>query len=91
MAVKPNGDLVSVTQQDTTPLALGQKVLVIDGKQARVVPDYTVTIAPPAKPPDAAKPADAGRTAAPSPGPIAAVPLASPPPAPDAPKVESGP
>ena len=39
---KKNGDLVSVTQKDKTPLALGQKVLVIAGNQARVVPDYTV-------------------------------------------------
>jgi outer membrane lipoprotein SlyB len=39
---KANGDLVSVTQKDKTPLALGQKVLVIAGSQARVVPDYTV-------------------------------------------------
>src|ERR1700760_2857569 len=39
---KTNGDLVSVTQKDKTPLALGQKVLVIAGTQARVVPDYTV-------------------------------------------------
>jgi outer membrane lipoprotein SlyB len=39
---KPNGDLVSVTQKDKTPLALGQKVLVIAGNQARVVPDYTL-------------------------------------------------
>jgi outer membrane lipoprotein SlyB len=39
---KPNGDLVSVTQKDKVPLALGQKVLVIAGNQARVVPDYTV-------------------------------------------------
>lgn len=39
---KGNGDLVSVTQKDKTPLALGQKVLVIAGNQARVVPDYTV-------------------------------------------------
>lgn len=39
---KPNGDLISVTQKDTTPLALGQKVLVIAGTQARVVADYTV-------------------------------------------------
>ncbi|MBN8872799.1 MAG: hypothetical protein J0H67_08185, partial [Rhodospirillales bacterium] len=39
---KGNGDLVSVTQKDTTPLAIGQKVLVIAGNQARVVPDYTV-------------------------------------------------
>ena len=39
---KPNDDLVSVTQKDKTPLALGQKVLVIGGTQARVVADYTV-------------------------------------------------
>jgi outer membrane lipoprotein SlyB len=39
---KANGELVSVTQKDKTPLALGQKVLVIAGTQARVVPDYTV-------------------------------------------------
>ncbi len=39
---KANGNLVSVTQKDKTPLALGQKVLVIAGNQARVVPDHTV-------------------------------------------------
>ena len=39
---KPNGDLVSVAQRDKTPLVVGQKVLVIAGVQARVVPDYTV-------------------------------------------------
>jgi outer membrane lipoprotein SlyB len=39
---KGNGDLLSVTQKDKTPLALGQKVLVIAGVQARVVPDYTM-------------------------------------------------
>jgi outer membrane lipoprotein SlyB len=50
---KPNGDLVSVTQKDTTPLALGQKVLVIGGNQARVVPDYTVP--PLVKPTETAK------------------------------------
>jgi outer membrane lipoprotein SlyB len=50
---KPNGDLVSVTQKDKTPLALGQKVLVIAGTQARVVPDYTLP--PPVKAPDTAK------------------------------------
>ena len=43
---KPNGDLISVTQTDTQPLTLGQHVLVIDGKQARIVPDYTVSVAP---------------------------------------------
>nr|WP_294508208.1 hypothetical protein [uncultured Rhodopila sp.] len=66
---KGNGDLVSVTQKDTTPLALGQHVLVIAGNQARVVPDYTLppdvskdkqakAAAEPVKPADAA-PADA--------------------------------
>lgn len=75
---KPNGDLVSVTQKDKTPLALGQHVLVIAGNQARVVPDYTVPAelvqGKPAKPPEAAraaepeaKPADAA--------PVAAVPV----------------
>ena len=39
---KTNGDLLSVTQKDMTPLAIGLKVLIIEGKQARVVPDYTV-------------------------------------------------
>jgi outer membrane lipoprotein SlyB len=59
---KANGDLISVTQTDTQPLTLGQHVLVIDGKQARIVPDYTVPVAtakpvtvvpPPAVPPPA--------------------------------------
>jgi outer membrane lipoprotein SlyB len=39
-------ELLSVTQKDTVPLAIGQKVLVITGTQARVVPDYTVATAP---------------------------------------------
>ncbi len=39
---KTNGELVSVTQKDKHPLALDQKVLVIAGSQARIVPDYTV-------------------------------------------------
>lgn len=45
---KPNGDMVSVTQKDPSPLPVGQKVLVISGNQARIVPDYTV---PPTQPP----------------------------------------
>jgi outer membrane lipoprotein SlyB len=54
---KPNGDLVSVTQKDKTPLALGQNVLVIAGTQARVVPDYTVPpLVAPAKAGDTQKP-----------------------------------
>ena len=48
---KPNGDLVSVTQKDPTALALGQKVLVIAGAQARIVPDYTVPAQEPTKEP----------------------------------------
>ena len=39
---KPSGDLVSVTQKDQKPLRIGDKVLVIAGNQARIVPDYTV-------------------------------------------------
>ena len=43
---KTNKDLVSVTQKDNPPLALGQRVLVIAGSQARIVPDYTVSLPP---------------------------------------------
>ncbi len=44
---KTNGDLISVTQQDKEELQIGVHVLVIAGKQARIVPDYTVTLDPP--------------------------------------------
>ena len=44
---EPKGKLVSVTQKDEKPLPIGQKVLVIAGKQARIVPDYTVEIQTP--------------------------------------------
>jgi outer membrane lipoprotein SlyB len=55
---KGNGDLVSVTQKDKTPLVLGEHVLVIAGNQARVVTDYTVPPeVKPGKTPDPAKPA----------------------------------
>ena len=47
---KPDGALLSVTQQDATPLALGQKVLVITGSQARIVPDYSVAPETPPEP-----------------------------------------
>jgi outer membrane lipoprotein SlyB len=43
---KTKGDLISVTQQDKTPLKVGDHVLVIAGKQARIVPDYTVPVTP---------------------------------------------
>lgn len=42
---KYNGDMISVTQTEPKPLALGQKVLVISSAaQARIVPDYSVDI-----------------------------------------------
>ncbi len=76
---KTNGDLVSVTQKDAHPLALGLKVLVIAGPQARVVQDYTdpayASTIKPAKPDDKAK--------ADEPKPTADTPAASP--APDKP------
>ena len=65
---KTNDELVSVTQADSVPLAIGQNVLVINGGQARIVPDYTVKLPetkavakkdkPADKPKDADKPAD---------------------------------
>jgi outer membrane lipoprotein SlyB len=63
------GDLVSVTQRDSVPLAIGQKVLVIAGKQARVVADYTVPL--PEQP--AVKNADKGKP----PAPVASIPAPS--------------
>jgi outer membrane lipoprotein SlyB len=70
---KANGDLVSVTQKDKTPLALGQKVLVIAGNQARVVPDYTVAPPAPVAGPAAARPvaATAGMPSKPEDAPAA--------------------
>ena len=52
--VKTSKELVSVTQKDGTPLAIGQRVLVIAGRQARIVPDYTVSL-PPETPDEATK------------------------------------
>ena len=43
---KDNNELVSVTQKDKAPLPLGQRVLVIAGSQARIVPDYTFRAEP---------------------------------------------
>jgi outer membrane lipoprotein SlyB len=56
------GDMVSVTQKDEAPLAIGLHVLVIAGTQARIVVDYTVPIEP-AKPATQEKTAE--KTAAP--------------------------
>jgi len=41
---KPSGDLLSVTQKDAVALQIGQHVLIIEGPQARIVPDYTVKL-----------------------------------------------
>jgi outer membrane lipoprotein SlyB len=49
MVRKANGDLISVAQKEDKPLRVGQKVLVIAGPQARIVPDYTVPFDAPAK------------------------------------------
>ena len=43
---KPNGDLLSVAQREPQPLPIGQKVLVITGNQARIIPDYSVATEP---------------------------------------------
>ena len=53
---KPNGDMVSVAQKEAKALPIGQKVLVIAGAQARIVPDYTVPVEPPAKPVEPGQP-----------------------------------
>ncbi|KAA2211712.1 hypothetical protein [Teichococcus oryzae] len=78
---KPNGELVSVTQRDETPLAIGQKVLVIAGSQARIVADYTVpNINPPAPAPVPAPGTDALVVPSgpePTPPPLAPVPAAA--------------
>lgn len=85
---QPNGDLLSVTQADPAPLAIGLHVLVITGKQARIVPDYTVALSPPvAAPAPAAKPATPEKV--PPAAPITATPL--PPPAALAPASPPGP
>jgi outer membrane lipoprotein SlyB len=71
------GDLLSVTQADTTPLAIGQNVLLIAGNQARIVPDYTFEPTATAARAEAQWPAQAG------PAPASAEPAAAQP-APDA-------
>jgi len=53
---RADGTLVSVTQRDAIPLALGARVLVIAGSQARIVPDYTSEPEPPATSPAATAP-----------------------------------
>lgn len=78
---KPNNDLVSVTQTDTTPLALGQRVLVIAGAQARIVPDYTTALPEPPKPKIEVKPLQEA-PAHTAPDPMTPAPVDRPPPPP---------
>jgi outer membrane lipoprotein SlyB len=73
------GDLLSVTQTDTTPLAIGQNVLLIAGAQARIVPDYTFALEPAAA--AAARAEAPPAAAAAQPPPVDAAPVAA---APDA-------
>jgi outer membrane lipoprotein SlyB len=73
---KSNGDLLSVTQQDPAPLGIGAHVLIIEGAQARVVPDYTVPVVVEDLHPEGAKPAV---TAAVTPTPAPSATPASPP------------
>jgi outer membrane lipoprotein SlyB len=97
-------ELVSVTQRDTTPLVVGQRVLVIAGNQARIVPDYTTR--PPATPAEAAReapgPAEQATPVTPTPEtptPAAALavpavpppPVVVPPPPPPSGEASSGP
>ncbi|HUA51965.1 MAG TPA: hypothetical protein VMB81_07360 [Candidatus Sulfotelmatobacter sp.] len=78
---KAKNEMVSVTQKDAVPLAIGTHVLVIAGPQARIVVDYTVPLepekpatasvepAPPSKPPAPAlvEPAPTAKPPAPAP------------------------
>jgi outer membrane lipoprotein SlyB len=76
---KPNGDLLSVTQQDSAPLGVGAHVLIIEGAQARVVPDYTVPVVVEDLHPEAAKPAIAAAPAVPAATPAVSAPAIAPP------------
>jgi outer membrane lipoprotein SlyB len=84
------GELVSVTQRDTVPLAIGQRVLVIAGNQARIVPDYTTDpgaprpqAAAPAAPAAAPAAANTAPAAAPAPGYVPPPVVVPPPPPPE--------
>jgi len=94
---EPKGDLVSVTQRQPTPIPIGQKFLVIEGKQERIVPDYATAAydAPPApkaeakhdqdKPAAASSASATASSATPVAAPAASAATASPPAAPASP------
>ena len=73
---KENGEMYTVTQREQTALAIGQRVLMIGGAQARIVPDYTAPGATPAATPaaPAATPPPAAEPEAPAAAPAAAEP-----------------
>lgn len=84
-----NNELVSVTQRDATPIAVGTRVLVITGAQARVIPDYTAPPetartrpAPVSGPVREAVREVAPETVAPAAAPVAAPPVVPAPPPP---------
>lgn len=86
---KGDGTLLSVTQRDEVPLDVGERVLVIGGNQARIVPDYTQTVpeadsAAPAAP-AVPEPAPAQVPADPQPAPAPATEPATEPQAPEPP------
>jgi outer membrane lipoprotein SlyB len=78
---KANGDMISVAQKDEKALPVGQKVLVISGNQARIVPDYTVPFeAPPKTPAEASsKPPANGEAPKATPGQPSEPPVTLPP------------
>ncbi|PWC36524.1 hypothetical protein [Azospirillum sp. TSO35-2] len=80
---KSNGELLSLTQKEPTPLPIGQKVLVITGSQARIVPDYSTPLDPAAA--EAAK-AEAAKPQTAKAEPQKPEPSKSEPPKPEAPK-----
>ena len=98
---EPKGDLVSVTQRQPTPIPIGQKVLVIEGKQARIVPDYATAAydTPPApkaeekhdqdKPAAASSASATASSATPVAAPAASAATASPPAAPASPPLDN--
>jgi len=76
---KSNGDLLSVTQKDPQPLGIGAHVLLIEGPQARIVPDYTVPVVVEALHPEDVKPTSAKTEPAPPATTAAAQPATLPP------------
>ncbi|WP_156910089.1 hypothetical protein [Rubritepida flocculans] len=79
---RTNGELVSVTQRDATPIPVGTRVLVITGAQARIVVDYTAPEPAPAPATAGGPPAPAAQhgSAPPAPGPAVPGPAAAAPP-----------